>query len=115
MTDQVKALFYDVFGTLTDFRSSIAREAEAVLKPKGFTLDWGAFADAWRGQYQPALEEVRAGRRAYCKLDILHRENLDTVLQRFGVAGLSEDEKQTLNLGWHRLDAWPDVPGAWRD
>ena len=110
MTDQVKALFYDVFGTLTDFRSSIAREAEAVLKPKGFALDWGAFADAWRGEYQPALEEVRAGRRAYCKLDILHRENLDTVLQHFGVTGLSEDEKQTLNLGWHRLDAWPDVP-----
>ncbi|MGB6795888.1 MAG: haloacid dehalogenase type II, partial [Xanthobacteraceae bacterium] len=110
MTDQVKALFYDVFGTLTDFRSSIAREAETVLKPKGFALDWGRFADAWRGEYQPALEEVRTGRRAYCKLDILHRENLDTVLQRFGVTGLSEDERQTLNLGWHRLDAWPDVP-----
>ncbi len=110
MTGPVKALFYDVFGTLTDFRTSIAREAEALLKPKGFALDWGAFADAWRGQYQPALAEVRAGRRAYCKLDILHRENLDTVLQRFGVAGLSEDDKQTLNLGWHRLDAWPDVP-----
>ncbi|MGA8323112.1 MAG: haloacid dehalogenase type II [Xanthobacteraceae bacterium] len=110
MTDQVKALFYDVFGTLTDFRSSIAREAETVLKPKGFALDWGRFADAWRGEYQPALEEVRTGRRAYCKLDILHRENLDTVLQRFGVTGFSEDEKQTLNLGWHRLDAWPDVP-----
>jgi 2-haloacid dehalogenase len=110
MTDQVKALFYDVFGTLTDFRSSIAREAETVLKPKGFALDWGRFADAWRGEYQPALEEVRIGRRAYCKLDILHRENLDTVLQRFGVTGLSEDERQTLNLGWHRLDAWPDVP-----
>ena len=88
MTGPVKALFYDVFGTLTDFRTSIAREAEALLKPKGFALDWGAFADAWRGQYQPALAEVRAGRRAYCKLDILHRENLDTVLQRFGVAGL---------------------------
>ena len=69
-----------------------------------------AFADAWRGQYQPALEEVRSGRRAYCKLDILHRENLDTVLQRFGVTGLSEDEKDGLTLGWHRLDAWPDVP-----
>jgi 2-haloacid dehalogenase len=110
MTGPVKALFYDVFGTLTDFRSSIAREAEAVLKPKGFALDWGAFADAWRGQYQPALEEVRTGRRAYCKLDILHRENLDTVLQHFGVTALSEDDKQTLNLGWHRLDAWPDVP-----
>ena len=86
MTDQVKALFYDVFGTLADFRTSIAREAEALLKPKGYALDWPAFADAWRGQYQPALEEVRSGRRAYCKLDILHRENLDTVLQRFGVS-----------------------------
>jgi 2-haloacid dehalogenase len=110
MTDPVKALFYDVFGTLTDFRTSIAREAEALLKPKGFALDWPAFADAWRGQYQPALEEVRSGRRAYCKLDILHRENLETVLQRFGVSGLSDDDKDALNLGWHRLDAWPDVP-----
>src|SRR5271168_42180 len=110
MPAAVKALFYDVFGTLVDWRSSIAREAEAILKPRGYALDWPAFADAWRGEYQPALEEVRAGRRAYCKLDILHRENLDAVLQRFGVTGLSEDEKRTLNLSWHRLDAWPDVP-----
>jgi 2-haloacid dehalogenase len=110
MTDQVKALFYDVFGTLTDYRTAIAREAEALLKPKGYALDWPAFADAWRGQYQPALEEVRSGRRPYCKLDILHRENLETVLQRFGVIGLSDGEKDTLTLGWHRLDAWPDVP-----
>jgi 2-haloacid dehalogenase len=110
MTDQVKALFYDVFGTLTDYRTAIAREAEALLKPKGYALDWPAFADAWRGQYQPALEEVRSGRRPYCKLDILHRENLETVLQRFGVTGLSDDDKDTLTLGWHRLDAWPDVP-----
>jgi 2-haloacid dehalogenase len=110
MTDQVKALFYDVFGTLADFRTSIAREAEALLKAKGYALDWPTFADAWRGQYQPALEEVRSGRRPYCKLDILHRENLETVLQRFGVTGLSDDEKDALTLGWHRLDAWPDVP-----
>ena len=109
MTDQVKALFYDVFGTLADYRPSIAREAEALLKPKGYALDWPVFADAWRGQYQPALEEVRSGRRPYCKLDILHRENLETVLQRFGVTGLSEGEKDTLTLGWHRLGAWPDV------
>jgi 2-haloacid dehalogenase len=110
MTAPVKALFYDVFGTLTDFRTSIAREAEALLKPKGYALDWPAFADAWRGQYQPALEEVRSGRRAYCKLDSLHRENLETVLARFNVTGLSDDDKDALNLGWHRLDAWPDVP-----
>jgi 2-haloacid dehalogenase len=110
MTDPVKALFYDVFGTLVDFRTSIAREAEAILKPCGYALDWPDFADTWRGEYQPALEEVRAGRRAYCKLDILHRQNLETVLQRFGVTGLGEDEKTNLNLAWHRLDAWPDVP-----
>jgi 2-haloacid dehalogenase len=110
MAAAVKALFYDVFGTLVDFRTSIARETEAVLKPHGYALDWPGFADAWRGEYQGALEEVRSGRRTYCKLDILHRQNLEAVLQRFGVTGLSEDEKKNLNLGWHRLDAWPDVP-----
>ena len=109
MLFEVKALFFDVFGTLTDWRRSIAREAEAALKPRGYVLDWPAFADAWRGEYQGAMEEVRAGRRPYCKLDILHRRNLEIVLQRFGVTALSEDELQNLNKGWHRLDAWPDV------
>src|SRR5579872_1330239 len=106
----VKALFFDVFGTLVDWRSSIAREAEALLKPKGVTLDYFAFADAWRGEYQGAMEEVRAGRIGFCKLDILHRRNLELTLKRFSVGNLSEDEKSNLNLAWHRLDAWPDVP-----
>jgi 2-haloacid dehalogenase len=105
----VKALFFDVFGTLVDWRSSIAREAEALLKPKGLALDYPAFADAWRGEYQGAMEEVRAGRIAFCKLDVLHRRNLELTLKRFGVADLSEDDKRKLNLAWHRLDAWPDV------
>src|SRR5260370_35366244 len=105
----VKALFFDVFGTLVDWRSSIAREAEASLKPKGLALDYPAFADAWRGEYQGAMEEVRAGRIAFCKLDVLHRRNLELTLKRFGVADLSEDDKHKLNLAWHRLDAWPDV------
>jgi 2-haloacid dehalogenase len=106
----VKALFFDVFGTLVDWRSSIAREAETMLKPNGLTLDYPAFADAWRGEYQGAMEEVRAGRIAFCKLDVLHRRNLELTLKRFGVADLSEDDKRKLNLAWHRLDAWPDVP-----
>ena len=76
----VKALFFDVFGTLVDWRSSIAREAEALLKPKGIQLDYFAFAEAWRGEYQGALEEVRAGRIPFCKLDILHRRNLELTL-----------------------------------
>jgi 2-haloacid dehalogenase len=110
MTVAVKALFFDVFGTLVDYRTSIAREAEAILRPQGAALDWPAFADAWRGEYQGALEEVRSGRMAYCKLDVLHRRNLDITLQRFGVAALSEDKMRDLNMAWHRLDAWPDVP-----
>ena len=105
----VKALFFDVFGTLVDWRSSIAREAEVLLKPKGLSLGYPAFADAWRGEYQGAMEEVRAGRIAFCKLDVLHRRNLELTLKRFGVADLSEDDKHKLNLAWHRLDAWPDV------
>jgi 2-haloacid dehalogenase len=106
----VKALFFDVFGTLVDWRTSIAREAEALLKSKTVTLDYFAFADAWRGEYQGAMEEVRAGRIGFCKLDILHRRNLELTLDRFGVSNPSEDEKRALNLAWHRLDAWPDVP-----
>ena len=105
----VKALFFDVFGTLVDWRSSIAREAEVLLKPKGLSLGYPAFADAWRGEYQGAMEEVRAGRIAFCKLDVLHRRNLELTLKRFGVADLSEDDRRKLNLAWHRLDAWPDV------
>jgi 2-haloacid dehalogenase len=115
MQPPVKALFFDVFGTLMDWRTSIAREAEADLAPLGYTLDWLAFADAWRGEYQPSMEEIRSGRRAFCKLDILHRENLERVLPRFGVTGLSEEALVHLNLAWHRLDAWPDTaPGLTR-
>jgi 2-haloacid dehalogenase len=106
----VKALFFDVFGTLVDWRTSIAREAEATLKPLGQALDWAAFADAWRGEYQGAMDEVRSGRIAFCKLDVLHRRNLEFTLKRFTVDALSEEQKLNFNLAWHRLDAWPDVP-----
>ena len=73
-----KALFFDVFGTLVDWRTSIAREAAMILGPLGHKLDWLAFADAWRGEYQPAMEEIRSGRMAFCRLDVLHRRNLET-------------------------------------
>lgn len=115
MTVSVKALFFDVFGTLVDWRTSIAREAEASLKPLGHSLDWLAFADAWRDEYQPAMDEVRAGRIPFCRLDLLHRRNLERILPRFDLAGLSEDVITNLNLAWHRLDAWDDVaPGLAR-
>src|SRR5580704_6608259 len=114
MTLAVKALFFDVFGTLVDWRTSIAREAKALLEPRGHALDWSAFADAWRGEYQGAMEEVRAGRLAFCKLDVLHRRNLDLILPRFGLDALAEDDRRALNMAWHRLDAWPDVAGGLR-
>jgi 2-haloacid dehalogenase len=109
MPPAVKALFFDVFGTLVDWRGSIAREAKALLEPRGHALDWAAFADAWRGEYQGAMEEVRAGRIGFCKLDVLHRRNLDRILPGFGLAALGEDDRRALNMAWHRLDAWPDV------
>jgi 2-haloacid dehalogenase len=109
MVFDVEALFFDVFGTLVDWRNSIAREAETLFKPKGIALDYGGFADAWRGEYQGALEEVRAERIPFCKLDILHRRNLELTLKRFAVDGLGEQDKRKLNMAWHRLDGWPDV------
>ncbi len=110
-----QALLFDVFGTLTDWRSSIARESQAILGPLGHALDWLAFADAWRGEYQPAMEEIRSGRAPFVKLDALHARNLARILPRFGISGLPEETARQLNLAWHRLDAWPDVaPGMTR-
>lgn len=115
MRHTIKALFFDVFGTLMEWRNSVAREAQASLEPLGYSLDWLAFADAWRGEYHPAMAEIRSGRRPFCKLDVLHRENLEKILPRFGVSGLSEEQTVHLTLAWHRLDAWPDTaPGLVR-
>ena len=108
----VKALFFDVFGTVVDWRTGVARDAERILAPLGHKLDWLAFADAWRDQYQPGMEEVRAGRIPFSKLDVLHRHNLDRIRARFGLEGLADDVARDLNLAWHRLDGWPDAtPG----
>lgn len=111
----IQALFFDVFGTLVDFRTSVARETQSILGPQGYTLDWPAFADAWRAEYQPAMEEIRSGRQPYRKLDALHRSNLEHILPRFGVGSLDDATLDRLNFAWHRLDAWPDsAPGLTR-
>ena len=115
MTISVKALLFDVFGTLVDWRTGIARESEKMLSPLGYKLDWLTFADTWRGEYQSAMEEVRSGRIPFSKLDVLHRYNLDRILLRFDVKDVAENKLVNLNLAWHRLDAWPDVtPGLMR-
>jgi 2-haloacid dehalogenase len=108
-----KALVFDVFGTLVDWRGGVAREARELLGGRGIALDWDAFADAWRGEYQPAMELVRSGQVPFSKLDVLHRRNLDVVLKAFGLDDeIDEPLRVQLNLAWHRLDAWPEVSAA---
>jgi 2-haloacid dehalogenase len=108
----VKALAFDVFGTVVDWRSSIAREGELLGARKGIKADWSAFADAWRAGYQPAMQRVRSGELKWTSIDALHRMILDALLEKFSLEGLSEPELQDLNRVWHRLMPWPDAVGG---
>ena len=107
----VAALLFDVFGTVVDWRSGVAREAAPFLRRHGIAMDPAGFADAWRRRYQPAMEAVRSGERPFTRLDILHRENLEAVLRDVGCdpAAIPEEEIDVLNRAWHRLDPWPDA------
>ncbi|MBZ9799104.1 haloacid dehalogenase type II [Mesorhizobium sp. ES1-4] len=110
--DGVRALVFDVFGTVVDWRSGVARDAETFLKRHGAgSVSPTAFADAWRRRYSPAMEEIRNGRRPFERLDVLHRENLEAVLPEFGIAPASVPaaELDELSRAWHRLDPWPDA------
>lgn len=109
MHNDIKALCFDVFGTVVDWRSTVISEGEAINKAKGWTIDWAAFADAWRGMYQPSMQKVRNGEREWVVLDVLHRESLDVLLQDFAIDDLSESERDQLNRVWHRLNPWPDA------
>ena len=112
----MKACLFDVFGTVVDWRTSVSRELADFARQKGLSgVDWLELAVEWRKLYQPSLEEVRSGRRAWTILDVLHRESLDALVRRYGIRGLSEAELDHLNRAWHRLDPWPDVvPGLER-
>lgn len=105
MNTTPQVLVFDVFGTVVDWHGSIARE----IGERFPGVDADAFALAWRAGYQPAMEAVRSGGRGFVKLDVLHREILDGVLQRFGLAHLGEAERAHINRIWHRLAAWPDT------
>src|SRR5215208_6800250 len=98
----VKALTFDVFGTVVDWRSSITREGEALASRLGIqNVDWAAFASAWRAKYQPAMTRVRTGERPWTKLDDLHRESLEQTLAEFHITGPSEDEVDNFKRAWH--------------
>ena len=105
----VRALAFDVFGTVVDWRSTVIREGRALGRAKGLHVDWASFADAWRDGYGPAMNRVRTGDLPWKSIDELHRMILDELLERFGIAGLSESEADEFNRVWHRLDAWPDA------
>lgn len=104
-----RALVFDVFGTVVDWRGSVIREGKELGRRKGIETDWPAFADAWRGRYAPSMGKVRRGELPWTKLDDLHRASLEELLDEFGIEGLSEEEKDHFNRVWHRLEPWPDA------
>jgi 2-haloacid dehalogenase len=105
----VKALAFDVFGTVVDWHGSIVREGAIWTREKGIVADWSKFAERWRAGYKPALEKVRRGELPWMKLDEIHRMILDEALAEFKISGLSDEEKEQWNGIWHRLDPWPDA------
>ncbi len=104
----VKALVFDTFGTVVDWRGSIIREGEEWGKEKNLQIDWGKFADRWRAGYGPSMNKVRKGELPWMKLDALHRMILEDILKEFNITGLTEAEKEHWNNVWHRLYGWPD-------
>jgi 2-haloacid dehalogenase len=112
----VTAVVFDTYGTVVDWRSSIAAEGRALARRKGIEgIDWEAFADAWRAGYQPAMDEVRTGKRPWTTNDTLQRQRLDQIVAEFGIEGLSAADRDEFNRAWHRLRPWPDaIPGLTR-
>ena len=109
MAEGVKALVFDVFGTVVDWRSSIIADLEAFGRAKHIKADWVGLTDAWRAGYQPAMDRVRKGELGWTHIDTLHRMVLDELLAKFKITGLSEADKDHVNKVWHRLHGWPDA------
>lgn len=109
MLDDVRALTFDVFGTVTDWRTTIIREGETLGAAQHLAVDWAAFAEAWRAGYRPAMDRVRRGDLPWQTIDALHRLILDDLLRDFHITGLSAADIDHLNRVWHRLDPWPDA------
>jgi 2-haloacid dehalogenase len=110
VASDIKACLFDVFGTVVDWRTSVTRDLQDFARRKGIGgVDWLEFAVEWRKLYQPSMDEVRSGRRAFTILDVLHRESLVTLVERYRIAGLSQADIDHMSRAWHRLDPWPDV------
>jgi len=110
----VRALTFDVFGTVVDWRGSIIREGTRYWKKRGVNIDWAAFADRWRAGYGPSMDLVRKGKLPWQTIDQLHRRVLDELIGEFQISGLTESDKDRLNRVWHRLEPWPDAVAGLR-
>jgi 2-haloacid dehalogenase len=110
--DHPGALLFDVFGTVVDWRTSVIRELRAFGEVQELRADWPRIADDWRGEYQPAMEEVRSGRREWTILDVLHRESVERVLGHHGITAVPGPDLDHLATAWHRLDPWTDAVPA---
>ena len=112
---ELRAILFDTFGTVVDWRSSLIAELTEFGARRGIAADWAALVDAWRGAYRPSMDRVRRGDLPWTKLDALHRASLDDLLAEFGIKGLSEADRDHMAMGWHRLHGWPDsTPGMKR-
>ncbi len=112
---QPQAIVFDTFGTVVDWRGSLIAELTGFGRERGISADWAGLVDAWRAAYQPSMSRVRSGEIPWTRLDDLHRASLDRLIEEFAIAGLSEEDRRHINLGWHRLNPWPDsVPGLTR-
>ena len=108
-------IVFDTFGTVVDWRGSLIADLTAFGGKRGVSADWPALVDAWRASYHPSMDRVRKGEQPWTKLDALHRASLDRLVAEFGIKGLNEQDLEHINLGWHRLNPWPDsVPGLTR-
>ena len=112
----VRALIFDVFGTVVNWRDSIIAEVANAATEHGMPDgDWACFADEWRAWYGKSTRELSRGEGPWRLVDEIHREKLDVLLEEYDLADvMSEDAKQHLNLAWHRLDGWPDSPSGLR-
>jgi 2-haloacid dehalogenase len=108
----VKAMVFDTFGSVVDWRGSIVRDLTRWGNENGFQADWTVFAEQWRSMYQPSMEACRSGKRAFTVLDVLHRESLDVLIEQYGLSKMTEAQREHVNKVWHRLDGWPDAVGG---
>src|SRR5262245_36973030 len=106
--DGIKALTFDTFGTVVDWRSSISADFRAFAKRKKYKVDWVALVDEWKTAYRPGMDAVNNGQQPWTTVDQIYRRKLDELIPKYGLGSLGEQDRDYLNKVWHRLKPWPD-------